>query len=77
MRECEASTLFMCSFMGTTPAAKTRSFCLLFVLHTAQVLGVDWREGAVGRIGERLVSPTNEDSKISFLSTTESVGCAS
>jgi hypothetical protein len=28
----------MCSFMGTTPAAKTRSFCLLFVLHTAHVL---------------------------------------
>jgi hypothetical protein len=24
--------------MGTTPAAKTRSFCLLFVLHTAHVL---------------------------------------
>jgi hypothetical protein len=24
--------------MGTTAAAKTRSFCLLFVLHTAQVL---------------------------------------
>ena len=24
--------------MGTTPAAKTRSFCLLLVLHTAQVL---------------------------------------
>ena len=38
MREGETSTLFMCSFMGTTPAAKTCSFCLLFVLHTAHVL---------------------------------------
>jgi len=38
VHECMASALFMCSFTGTTPAAKTRSFCLLLVLHTAQVL---------------------------------------
>jgi hypothetical protein len=28
----------MCSFTGTTRAAKTRSFCLLLVLHKTQVL---------------------------------------
>ena len=27
----------MCSFMGTTPAAKTCSFCIVFVVHAAQI----------------------------------------
>ena len=27
----------MCSFMGTTPAAKACSFCIVFVVHAAQI----------------------------------------
>ena len=62
------------SFLVNSPVCIDTNFCVYTVCAyiLAQLLVVDWREGAVGRIGERLVSHTNEDSKISFLSTNES-----
>jgi hypothetical protein len=53
------------SFLVNSPVCINTNFCVYTVCAyiLAQLLVVDWREGAVGRIGERLVSHTNEDSK--------------